>query len=90
MSADGLEQRTADLEERFAQDLAEIEISEMLADDPRPFAFTDKERIEELKMLLADISVGAELMLEPIMEIDRTFKAFAIEVKRIADTGKSI
>lgn len=48
---------------------------------------TDAERIAELKAVLRDIAMGADMMLQPFMCTTGSFKRYAEEVKRVATYG---
>lgn len=81
---DGPEQRTAELEERFALD---AEFDTLLTDEVQ---LSDKERIEELKALLADIHMGAEMMLAPALNVTGAMRGYVSEVKRVSSAGRTI
>lgn len=81
---DGPEQRTAELEERFALD---DEFDALMTDE---VPLSDKERIEELKVLLADIHMGAVMMLEPALNVTGAMRGYVSEVKRVSSAGRTI
>jgi hypothetical protein len=89
--ADGLEQSTAELDERHEAAELDVDMHELLADEERSVVvMTDAERITELKALLADIVLGADMMLQPVMNPQGWVKSYIQEVKRVASAGRSV
>lgn len=88
--ADGQEERTAEADERHDVAERDIEVSELLADEARSAAFTDGERIQELKALLRNIELGAEGMLQPALGLRGSLLGYVTEVRRVARAGRSV
>jgi glycine cleavage system protein P-like pyridoxal-binding family len=87
MSADGPEQRTAELDERIARD---VEFDALIDDADEVVVLSDEERIAELKALLADIVQGAHIMLQPACGLQGAMLGYVREVKRVASAGRDI
>ena len=51
---------------------------------------TDAERITELKALLADLAMGADIMLEPAVRVTGAMRSYILEVKRVASAGRAV
>jgi hypothetical protein len=51
---------------------------------------TEQERIAELKALLADIAMGADMMLEPAVNLQYAMRGYVQEVKRVASAGRDV
>jgi hypothetical protein len=91
MSADGLEQSTAELGERHEAAELDADMNELLADEERSVVvFSEEARIVELKALLADIALGADMMLQPALGLKGAMLGYVKEVKRVASAGRSV
>lgn len=90
MATDGPEQRTAELEERTLDRDAEFDALLGAEDHHDVVVLSDAERIQELKALLADIRLGAEMMLQPVMNLQGAILGYVREVKRVASAGRSV
>ncbi len=104
MSADGVEEREFDRDEAYERDIDNADINTMLADEARDdleatviapiippiIVRTDDERITELKALLADIALGADMMLEPALGLRGAMLGYVREVRRVARAGRGI
>lgn len=88
--ADGMEQREAEREERHDAAMEEADVREQLADEVRAITVTPAERIAELKALLRDIAVGADMMLQPALGLRGSMLGYVREVKRVASAGKDV
>lgn len=51
---------------------------------------SDQERIAELKALLADIAMGADMMLQPVLNLQGAMLGYVNEVKRVASAGRDV
>lgn len=51
---------------------------------------SDAERIAELKALLADIAMGADMMLHPACGLKGSMLGYVNEVKRVASAGRQV
>lgn len=56
----------------------------------QPQPVSDAERIAELKALLADIRLGAEMMLQPALQLSGSMRGYVQEVKRVASAGATV
>jgi hypothetical protein len=89
--ADGMEQATAELDERHETAELDADMHELLADEERSVVvLSDAERITELKALLADIRLGADMMLEPVLGLKGAMLGYVKEVRRVADAGRTV
>lgn len=56
----------------------------------KPAPATEAERIAELKALLADIRLGAEMMLQPTLQLSGAMRGYVEEVRRVAAAGRDV
>lgn len=80
---DGYEARTAFYDE---ESLSRETVYPFPSDPP----LTDAERIADLKGLLADIVLGADMMLQPALGIKGSMLGYIQEVKRVASAGRDL
>ncbi len=74
-----------DIDEREAERRDDLEVT-----IPAIIVRTDDERIVELKALLADIALGADMMLEPALGLRGAMLGYVREVRRVASAGRGI
>lgn len=53
-------------------------------------AMTDAELVIELRAVLRDIAMGAEMMLQPACNVTGAMRGYVQEVKRVATAGSRL
>lgn len=89
MSADGPEQRTAAFEERSEREYDDIDRIERREEErvAQPLLDSPAQRIADKDAILRDLIMGADMMLQPALQLSGAMRGYIQEVKRVAQAG---
>ena len=79
-NTDGLEQRTAFYDEKFTEVEDDLEQTHDFGEE----LIEAYRKLSEARARLADIAMGAEMMLQPACNVQGAMRGYIQEVKRVA------